>query len=74
MTQTFEAIFDGAVLRPDAALDIKPNTRVRVTVEDLPPARTAAPLSFLDVGREAKLSGPPDWSTNVDKYLYGDLD
>ncbi|MGO9468629.1 MAG: antitoxin AF2212-like protein [Isosphaeraceae bacterium] len=38
MPQTFEAVYDGAVLRPETALGLEPNTRVRITVEVLPPA------------------------------------
>jgi hypothetical protein len=33
MTKTFDAIFDGKVLRPENPLDVAPNTRVRVTIE-----------------------------------------
>lgn len=33
MTRTIEATFDGAVLLLDEPLDLKPNTRVRVTIE-----------------------------------------
>ncbi len=36
MTQTVEAVYDGAVLRPEKALGLEPNTRVRLTVEVLP--------------------------------------
>lgn len=46
MNQTVEGVYDGAVFRPDAALALEPNTRVRLTVEILPPAE-AAPPSFL---------------------------
>lgn len=73
MTQTVEAIYDGSVLRPQAALALEPNTRVRLTVEILPPAE-AAPSSFLRTARSLELSGPPDWSTNLDTFLYGDRD
>lgn len=31
------------------------------------------PVSFLDVALSLKLEGPPDWATNIDKYLYGGL-
>ena len=34
MTRTLTAVFDGGVLRPDGTLDLKPNARYRVTVED----------------------------------------
>ena len=33
MTRTLEATFDGEALIPDEPLDLKPNTRVRVTIE-----------------------------------------
>ena len=33
MTRTIEATFDGEVLLLDEPLDLKPNTRVRVTIE-----------------------------------------
>jgi hypothetical protein len=71
MLQTVEAIFDGTVLRPDTALPLKPNTRVRLTVEVMSPAEPA-PQSFFDTARSLNLSGPPDWSANLDNYLDGD--
>ncbi len=73
MTQTIEAVYDGAVLRPETALGLEPNTRVRLTVEVLPPAETAA-RSFLRTARSLGLNGPADWSANLDSYLYGDGD
>ena len=30
----------------------------------------AAPDSALEVARHLNLSGPPDWSENLDQYLY----
>lgn len=42
MTRTVEAVYDGAVLRPETALGLEPNKRVRLTVEVLPPAETEA--------------------------------
>ena len=73
MNHTVEAIYDGAVLRPETALGLEPNTRVRITVEVLKPAQRA-PESFLDTARSLDLHGPPDWSANLDRYLYGDGD
>jgi hypothetical protein len=72
MTQTIDAIYDGSVLRPESALPLEPNTRVRLTVEVLP--SETPPHSFLRTARSLNLSGPPDWATNLDKYLYGDGD
>jgi predicted DNA-binding antitoxin AbrB/MazE fold protein len=73
MPQIVEAVYDGTVLRPDTELGLQPNTRVRLTVEVLPPAE-AAPPSFLRTARSMGLSGPTDWSANLDSYLYGDND
>ena len=70
MSQTVEAIYDGAVLRPETALTLEANTRVRLTLEVVPPE--TAPSSFLSTARSLKLSGPTDWSANLDSYLYGD--
>ncbi len=73
MIQTVDAVFDGSVLKPDTALALEPNTRVRITVETIPAAKTA-PVSFLETARSLRLEGPPDWATNLDKYLYGNGD
>lgn len=73
MSQTVEGIYDGAVFRPDTALGLEPNTRVRLTVEVLPAADAALP-SFLRTARSLELHGPADWSANLDTYLYGDGD
>ena len=32
MTQTFEAVYDGIVFRPDKPVKIKPNTRVQIVI------------------------------------------
>jgi hypothetical protein len=72
MTQILEAVYDGSVLRPETALRLEPNTRVRLTLEVLPPVEE--PPSFLRTARSLELSGPPDWSANLDNYLYGDGD
>ena len=73
MRQTIEAIYDGAVFRPTVPVTLKPNTRVRVTVnkeeESGEPVR-----SFLDVASSLDLDGPTDWATNVEDYLYGQTD
>lgn len=71
MTQTIEAIFDGNVFRPDKPVELEPNTRVRITVESGSETKHA-PESFLQVARSLNLSGPPDWSSRLDDYLYGE--
>jgi hypothetical protein len=72
MTKTIEAFFDGMTLRPDEPLDLPPNTRVRVTIESA--ATLGTPGSFLDTARSLELSGPCDWSRNLEAYLYGQKD
>jgi predicted DNA-binding antitoxin AbrB/MazE fold protein len=73
MVTILEAVYDGSVLRPDEPLPLEANTRVRLTVEPIP-AKTGAPHSFLRTAMSMNLQGPPDWSANLDRYLYGDDD
>ncbi|MFN0110586.1 MAG: antitoxin family protein [Blastocatellia bacterium] len=71
MTLTLEAVYDGTVLRPAQPLDLKPNTRLRITVETNEP-ETKANRSFLQTARSLELDGPADWSSKIEEYLYGD--
>jgi len=68
VTQTFEAIYDGKVLRPKRKLEIKPNTAVMVTVKSIK-ARRIPKKSFLDVIEKLNVEAPPDWSENIEEYL-----
>ncbi len=70
MSQTLEAIFDGEVLRPAEPIELEPNTRVRITIEEQAAARPEA-KSFLRTARSLNLQGPRDWSARIDDYLYG---
>ncbi len=70
MKKTIEALFDGTVLRPAEPLTLEPNTRVWIVVETAPPPAATAP-SFLRTARSLNLDGPPDWSANLENYLYG---
>jgi predicted DNA-binding antitoxin AbrB/MazE fold protein len=70
MTKTIDALFDGAVFRPTEPIALAPNTRVRMTIETIPSPEEAAG-SFLRTARTLNLDGPPDWSANLDEYLYG---
>ncbi len=73
MGKVIEALFDGTALYPAEMLTLEPNTRVWIVVEPMPPARNGT-KSFLRTARSLNLDGPPDWSVNLDKYLYGDRD
>jgi predicted DNA-binding antitoxin AbrB/MazE fold protein len=71
MTKTLEAVYDGQVLRPVERLDLKPNTRLRITVEASEP-EISIRRSFLQTARSLELEGPSDWSERIEEYLYGD--
>ena len=70
MTRTVNATFDGDVLRTDEPVDLKPNTRVRVTIE-IVESLTEEPMSLLDTAAALNLEGPEDWSERFEEYLYG---
>jgi hypothetical protein len=67
MILTFDAVFDGQVFRPLQPITLPPNTRVQIAVT----AEETKPVSFLDVAEALDFDGPPDWSVQLDKYLYG---
>jgi predicted DNA-binding antitoxin AbrB/MazE fold protein len=68
VTKTFEAIYDGKVLRPTKPLELEPNTSVRVTIE-APRVKRTKKKFFLDVIESLKVEAPPDWSENIEEYL-----
>ena len=70
MVKTLHATFDGQVLRPEEEIVLKPNTRVRITIETLDPPQVKR-RSFLKTARSLNLVGPSDWSARFDDYLYG---
>ncbi|MGG6268142.1 antitoxin family protein [Leptolyngbya sp. AN03gr2] len=72
MIQTVEAVFDGNTLRPAVPLNLEAGTRVRIIVESVVPEPSKKPRSFLETAKSLQLQGAPDWSTNLDHYLYGD--
>jgi predicted DNA-binding antitoxin AbrB/MazE fold protein len=75
MVKTVEAVFDGKVFEPTEPIELKPNTRVRISVEAVEPSKDEPKTaSFLQTARALNLDGPPDWSANLDAYLYGDKD
>lgn len=70
MSKTLTATFDGDVFRPDEPVELGPNTRVRLTVETAEDSGEERG-TFLKTARSLELEGPPDWSSRLDKYLYG---
>jgi predicted DNA-binding antitoxin AbrB/MazE fold protein len=72
MIQALEAIFDGTTLQFEEPLKLKAGTRVRIIVESVLPDVEAQPKTFLQTAKSLRLQGEPDWSENVDQYLYGE--
>lgn len=70
MSQIVEAVYDGSALHPESMLDVKPNTRVRLTVEPLPDIPAGGCKPFLDTARSLNLSGPADWSENFEDQVH----
>jgi hypothetical protein len=71
MARTIFGTFDGEVVRFEEPVELAPNTRVRVTIDE-PVDAADRPYSFLQAALEMDLQGPPDWSERIDDYLYGD--
>ena len=64
MTKTLHATFDGQVLRPDEAVELEPNTRVRITIETI--EKTESPMegsSSLETSRSPNLDASFNSST-----------
>lgn len=72
MTQELEAIFDGTALQLEVPLNLAVGTRVRVIVESIVPNKAQESKTFLKTAQSLKLHGDPDWSENIDQYLYGE--
>ena len=72
--QVVDAIFDGAVFRPQGELQLPPNTQVRLTIEPtIGPVevKQGEPYSSLRLAASLNLEGPADFSEKLDEYLYG---
>lgn len=69
-TKRLHAVFDGKVLKPEAAVDLEPNARYLVTIER---KEESGERSLWDVLSEfsGTVEGPEDWSEAHDHYLYG---
>ena len=70
MSQTLDATFDGEVFRPTQAVELQPDTQVQLIVT-VKSTTVEKPKSFLRVARSLQLTGPADWSSRLDDYLYG---
>ena len=69
MTKTIHAVFDGEVLCPEEPLEIRPDTRVLITIEFSNKLQKKK-RSFLQTAKSLNLKGPSDWSAKFEDYLY----
>jgi len=74
MKRTITVVYDGEVLRPLEPVDLEPNTRWLITVEDTEPvgadqAGDLPLLKYLELARELDL--PPDFASQKHHYLDG---
>ena len=63
MVEKITAIFNGKVFYPAEPIALPINTRVRISIEILPPSEHET-VSFLQTARSLNLDGPSDWSAN----------
>lgn len=69
MSTTLHLIYDGKVFHPEEPVELKPDTRVRVTIEATEPV-SPQQRSFLRTARALRIDGPPDWSARIEEDLY----
>ena len=71
MGKTMTAVFDGCVLRPESPVDLEPDTRYLVTIEEIVPADTELDAWSVLEELVGTLEAPSDWASEHDHYLYG---
>lgn len=73
MLRTLTATFDGQTLRPDNPLDLEPNRRYLIVVQELLATAAEAHGDAWDVleAIAGTVDAPNDWSAEHDHYLYG---
>jgi hypothetical protein len=70
MTATLTAKFDGKAFLPESPVDLKPDARYVLVVKEKLPAEAPTAWDVL-ASMAGTVPGPPDWSVNLDHYLYG---
>ena len=68
---TITVVYDGKVLRPETPLDLEPNTRYVITIQQ--DATMNGTGNAWDVLEQiaGTIEAPPDWSSEHDHHLYG---
>ncbi|MEM8642696.1 MAG: hypothetical protein AAGG51_28340 [Cyanobacteria bacterium P01_G01_bin.54] len=72
MPKEIEAVFDGTALFPEEPLNLAISARVCIVIESILPDESDLPRTFFERARPLKIEGAPDWSENIDQYLYGE--
>ena len=67
MSQQLTVIFDGEVLRPEMPLNLLPNARYVITIEQDNQANVWDLLEIMS----GTVDAPTDWASEHDHYLYG---
>jgi hypothetical protein len=67
MSQQLTVIFDGEVLRPEMPLNLLPNARYVITIEQDNQANVWDLLETMS----GTVDAPTDWASEHDHYLYG---
>jgi len=68
MVRSFDAIYDGEVLRPVEPLDLEPNRPYRITIEVMSPREPGVLDDLLAFSVD---TGIEDLAEQHDHYLYG---
>jgi hypothetical protein len=71
MNKKVTVVFDGNVLRPDVSLDLTPNTRYVITIQELKEASSSGDAWDVLEAMTGTVEAPSDWSSEHDHYLYG---
>ena len=71
MTKKVTVVFDGSVLRPDAPLDLTPNTRYVIVIQELISAAVEGDAWDVLEAMVGTVEASEDWSSEHDHYLYG---
>lgn len=71
MDKIVTVIFDGNVLLPDTPLDLTPNTRYVITIQELQKSSPSGDAWDVLEAMAGTVEAPPDWSSEHDHYLYG---